>query len=78
MDSNTQSSSDEIEANKYFMGIDAGGDDQRAFAMCIAKSNGAVECVMRTLDEGVFKKEIDRLAEYYNIPNERIFYEINK
>lgn len=62
--------------NKYVMGIDEGGYDGNTFAICVIKKEGfIVEYIKSFRDEDFYKREVERLADFYNIPKNLILKE---
>lgn len=55
---------------KYFMGIDA-CREKNDYAFCVMRKDGEVMEFGHTHDEKAFKKEVERVANFYNIlPNQ--------
>lgn len=59
---------------KYFMGIDA-CKEKNDYAFCIMRKDGEVMEFGHTNNEEDFNKEVERVAEFYNIPPTQIIKE---
>jgi hypothetical protein len=63
---------------KYFMGIDSGGYDGSTFCACVVGSDKSIAYLFQTRHEEDFNREVERVSAYYDIPENKIFKEINK
>lgn len=59
---------------EYFIGIDAGGYDDRTYSMCVMGC-GVVKVCFSTHDAIDFEQQVKQMAAYYNIPVQNIAYE---
>jgi hypothetical protein len=62
--------------SRYIMAVDYGGDDEKTFAVCVFdRKESIVKAITSTHNKNEFDEAVDRLKEYYGIPDEFVYKE---